>query len=200
MLFESHKQEVLEIAKKMQEMGLVASTSGNVSTRPTTDKLVITPSGMPYPDLLCTDMVTMGLSGKVIDGSRKPSSEHSLHREVYLKRPDVLAVVHTHSIYATAFAAARRAIPVLVDELLQVNDGQVGVAEYAPPGSIELAKNCIGTLGNKSAVLLANHGLVGVGKNLEEALEVCSAVEKAAHIAYLAITLTNSAKAQPATT
>ncbi len=190
MLLEKYKEEVIQIAKRMCELGLVTGSWGNVSVRPEhSNKLIITPSGMDYFCLNYSDMVALDFSGNILAGSKKPSSEYNLHKEIYMNRSDISAIVHTHSVYATSFAAANISVPVIVEELAQINGGRVEVAKYALPGTIELAKNCVQTLGSKRAVLLANHGLVGVGSTLEEALNVCQVVEITAKIAYLAMNL-----------
>lgn len=191
MLLEKYKQEVIEVAKKMLECGLVTASWGNVSVRPAEqDIMIITPSGMDYCQLRYSDMVAMDFSGQTLQGERKPSSEYQLHREIYMKRPDVFAIVHTHSIYASSFAAAHEPIPVIMEELAQINGGPVLVAPYGLPGSLELAVNCVNTLGgHNAAVLLANHGLVGVSGSLKDALKVCQIVEKTAQITLNALNI-----------
>ncbi len=183
MLLEKYKQEVIEAARFMQKCGLVTASWGNVSVRPKGDDiLVITPSGMDYEELRYSDMVALDFNGRVLQGERIPSSEYRLHCRIYEHRPDVLAIVHTHSVFASAFAAAQRPIPVITEELAQINGGPVEVAAYNFPGSPGLAESCVRALGQRSAVLLANHGLVGTAPTLSEALKVCRIVEKTAHI------------------
>ncbi len=183
MLLEKYEQEVIETARQMLRCGLVTATWGNVSVRPGTEEiLVITPSGMDYAGLGHADMVALDFSGRVLKGERKPSSEYRLHCKIYRERPDVLAIVHTHSVFASAFAAARTPIPVITEELAQINGGPVKVADYHLPGTPELAQSCTRALGSRSAVLLANHGLVGTAPTLAEALKVCQIVEKTAQI------------------
>lgn len=190
MLLEKYKQEVIEIAKTMLECGLVTASWGNVSVRPEgQDLMVITPSGMDYCRLRYSDMVAMDFAGHALQGERKPSSEYQMHREIYLKRPDVKAIVHTHSVFASSFAAAHEPIPVIMEELAQINGGPVDVAPYELPGSMELAVRCAHTLADKSAVLLANHGLVGVSMCLQDALKVCQIVEKTAQITLNALSI-----------
>jgi L-ribulose-5-phosphate 4-epimerase len=191
MLLEKYKQEVIEVAKRMLECGLVTASWGNVSVRPEgQDMMIITPSGMDYCQLRYSDMVAMDFSGHALQGERKPSSEYRMHREIYVKRPDVLAIVHTHSVFASSFAAAHEPIPVIMEELAQINGGPVQVASYALPGSQELAANCANTLaGNSAAVLLANHGLVGVSRSLTDALKICLVVEKTAQITLNALSI-----------
>lgn len=146
----------------------------------------ITPSGLPYENMTTADLVRMDFSGNVLDGNRKPSSEWRLHAALYLARPDCGAVVHTHSVYATAFAVARRPVLPVVEDMAQVVGGSVEVAEYSLPGTAELAQNAVSALADRGAVLLASHGLVGVAADLPEALQVCRLVEKAAQVLLLA--------------
>jgi len=182
------KKQVINFGLRMAAGGLVAGTWGNVSARvPKKNLFVITPTGMPYPELTARDMAVMNMQGEVVEGKRSPSSEYMLHLLIYQSRPDVQAVMHTHSVYASALSVARKPVPPLTEELVQLVGGGVPVAPYARAGSPELAKAAAGTLGPLGAVLLANHGVVGVGRNLEESLHVCQIVEKAAHIYILAV-------------
>jgi L-fuculose-phosphate aldolase len=143
---------------------------------------VITPSGMPYGCLKPEDTVIINFAGDVVEGGRKPSSETPLHSAIYRARQDVTAVVHTHSTYASACAVARMAIPPILEDLVQVVGGGVDVAEYALPGSEQLAENALRALASKNAVLLANHGVVAVGPNIDEAFKAAILIEKAAKV------------------
>ena len=166
----------------MQE-GLSFGTWGNISCRPVEDRVVITPSGIPYGELQYVDMVVLDLDGRVEDSRWKPSTEMPLHLAVYRARQDIRAIVHLHSVYASAFAVARREIPVVLEEMAQVLGGKVPLAAYAFPGSGELAEQAVNTLGRKgNALLLSSHGLVAVGERLEEALLRCRVVERNARI------------------
>ena len=176
------KQTVIDAGRQMIERGLVAGTWGNISCRGDREnRIVITPSGRPYTELQTTDLVVVDLSGNILEGER-PSSEMPLHLAIYQAHPEILAVVHTHSIYATACAVAGTAIPPSLEEMVQVVGGGVDVAQYALPGTTELARNAVLALGDKAAVLLANHGAVACGPSLTEALLVAELVEKAAQI------------------
>jgi L-fuculose-phosphate aldolase len=180
-LSEPGVQAVLETGKAMVDSGLVAGTWGNISVRSGTDAFIITPSGMPYHDLTADDLVMVDLEGKVVQGRRKPSSEINLHKAIYRERRDIQGIVHTHSLYASAFAVTRKPLPPISEEMAQILGGEVRVAPYAPAGTVELADTAVKTLGNSAAVFLANHGLVGVGRTLGEAFLVCQIVEKGAH-------------------
>jgi len=180
---EKAKEEIVNIARTIYKEGLVFETWGNVSLRPTDSQIVITPSGISYEKLQFVDIIVVDISGKVIQGRWKPSTELPLHLAIYKEREDVRAIIHTHSALATAFAVCRMEIPVVTEELAQVVGGPIKVADYAPPGSSELAFNAIKALGKeKNAVLLANHGLVVVAPDLPAALQRCRTIERGAQI------------------
>ncbi|KJS18930.1 MAG: aldolase [Clostridiaceae bacterium BRH_c20a] len=176
------REEVIKIGKELVTQGLVVSTWGNISVKNGDRSFFITPSGMEYQLLEPNDLVLIDLDGNILEGHRKPSSEMPLHLAFYQHRSDITAVVHTHSIYASAYSVARKPIPPLIEDMAQVIGGSVEVAPYALPGTRNLAQNAIKALGNKGAVLLANHGVVGVGYSLQEAYKACLLVEKTAHI------------------
>lgn len=176
-------QQIVEIGKQLVSTGLVIGTWGNISClEPKKKQVIITPSGMDYNNLTQEDLVTLDLSGRILTGNRKPSSEKELHLEIYKNRPDVEAIVHTHSNYATSIAVTRLDLPPMTEDMVQLLGGPVKTADYAAAGSRQLAINAVQALGDINAVLLANHGVVGVGKNLQEALNVCLMVEKGAQL------------------
>jgi L-fuculose-phosphate aldolase len=180
---ETTRKTIVEIGRKMVQLGLVAGTWGNVSARiPDTSYVAITPSGMDYMETTPDNIVIVDSAGNTINGHNKPSSELKLHLAVYKNRPDVHAIVHTHSIYASACAVANKAIPPMIEDLVQIVGGGVDVAPYALPGTQEVADNALQALGNKFAVLLESHGIVGVGEDLQSAFTVCQLVEKSAQI------------------
>ncbi len=175
--------EVVRAGQAMLERGLVAGTWGNVSVRvPGAAQVAITPSGRDYRTLRPEDIIIVDLQGNRVAGALKPSSELPLHLAVYAARPDVGAVVHTHSIFASACAAARRALPPVIEDLIQIAGGAVAVADYALPGTPELAANAVAALGDRQGALLANHGAVGCGRTADEALLACELIEKGAQI------------------
>lgn len=181
------RKKVVETARRMLEEGLVHGTWGNVSCRiPGESFMIITPSGIDYLRMEPDDTVIVDWEGNLVEGRWKPSTESILHARIYQMRPEVGAVVHTHSTHATAFAIARQPIPVVTEEMAQVVGGMAAVANYATCGTEGLAKEAVKALGRQNAVLLANHGLVGVGRNLNEALRTCIIVEKTARAVILA--------------
>ncbi|MEN6564771.1 MAG: class II aldolase/adducin family protein [Veillonellales bacterium] len=177
------KSEILAAGIALLKKNLVTGTWGNLSSRvPESDLLAITPSGRDYRKLQNDDIVIVDRNGLTVQGHLKPSSELPLHLAIYKARQDVQAIVHTHSVFASACAVARRAIPPIIEDLVQVTGGSVEVAEYALPGTAELARNVVTALGNRSAALLANHGVVCCARSVTEAMTACELVEKAAEI------------------
>jgi len=177
------RSEIIRYGCDLLDHGLIVGTWGNLSARiPNTCWIAITPSGRNYRTLSPEDVVIVDMDGKLVEGNLKPSSELALHLAIYRARADISAVIHTHSIFASACAVARQAIPAIVEDLVQVVGGSVDVAEYALMGTGELAENTVRALGKKNAVLLANHGVVGCGSNLNEAMTACQLVEKTAQI------------------
>lgn len=184
---EPEVQSVLETGKIIVNSGLVCGTWGNISVRlSSSDSFLITPSGVPYHELTADDLVMVDLQGKVLAGRLKPSSETPLHAAIYRARQDIHGIVHTHSYYASVFAVTRKALPPVLEEMAQILGGEVQVAPYAPAGTSELAAAAVSALGDRAAVLLANHGVVGVGRTLKEALLVCQVVEKGALVSLFA--------------
>jgi L-fuculose-phosphate aldolase len=193
MSWQEEKKQVLAACRRIVAAGLVAGASGNVSRRvegPEGAPLVaITPSRVPYHRLTAADILVINFEGDPVEGEGIPSSETLAHLAVYRARADVGAVIHTHSIYASALAVAGLEIPPLLDEQVVVLGGSVPVAEYAMAGSQELADKACTALGEGNAVLLHNHGVLGVGADLEDAASVCELVERLAQIYVLALGL-----------
>jgi L-fuculose-phosphate aldolase len=157
----------VETAQAMLRLGLVEGTAGNVSAREG-DLIRITPTDLPYPEMTVEDLVELGLDGAVVGGEREPSSEWRVHVAVYAARPDARALVHTHSEHATAWSERQ-------DPL-----GEWLTAPFALSGSDEIATATVAALGDRAAVLLGHHGVLGLGDTPAGALEVCEAVEQAA--------------------
>lgn len=174
--------EIVETGRSLIQKGLVAGTWGNISARIADGRIAVTPSGRNYLTLTSEDIVQVDLvSGRTLSGGT-PSSELAMHLAVYRHRPDVTAIVHTHSVFASACATARRAIPPIIEDLIQIAGGRIEVAEYALPGTEALATQAVAALGDRQAALLANHGVVTCGGSLKEAMLVAQLVEKAAQI------------------
>lgn len=185
------RRQVLKTAQEILAARMVTGTWGNVSLRvPGEELLIITPSGMEYEKLQPEDMVLVDFSRQVKEGSYRPSIETPMHLAIYQNRPDVNAVVHVHSPYATAFAVAGKSIPVILEETAQAVGHVIEVVPYARCGSMLLASQVVDTLGSSGrVVLLAMHGMVGVGTDIRDALKVCYVTEKTAMVALLALQL-----------
>ena len=170
----------------MLAAGLVRGTSGNVSVRDRESGMIaITPTGVGYPGMRDSDVAVLSLDGAQLDGEFRPTSEVALHLGLYRARPDVGAVMHTHSMFATTFAVLGEQVPP-VHYLIGRAGETVPVAPYARYGTVELAESCVRTLGDGFAVLLANHGVVAVGADLAAATAVAEAVEYTAELAWRA--------------
>jgi L-ribulose-5-phosphate 4-epimerase len=175
------RREMLEVYAKLADLGYLVGTWGNISMR-VAEGLLVTPSRVPLEEMGIPDLVLVSMEGKTLKGRRLPSSEMHLHRMVLLKRPDIGALVHSHSPYASAVACAHRAIPVLMEDMSQILGGEVACAPYVPAGRHEdLGRAASEAIGDASmAVLLGNHGPVVGGRNLAEALVAAQVLEKAA--------------------
>ena len=183
------RNTVVRAGLQMANMGLVAGTWGNLSLRCAVSGLIaVTPSGRPYNEIAAEDIVVLDGTGQILAGC-KPSSELPLHQAIYKARPDVLAIAHTHSLYATACAVAGVSIPPCLEELVQAVGGGVEVAAYALPGTVALADAVVTALADRSAALMYNHGVVACAHSLNEALLVARLVEKAAQIHSIAVQL-----------
>jgi L-fuculose-phosphate aldolase len=168
--------ELVATARRMSELGLSPGTSGNVSVR-TAHGFLITPSAMAYDRLRAGDAVAVGGDGAVGRGQRTPSTEWRLHRDVLAARPDVHAIVHTHSLYATTVACLRRPIPAIHYMIVRAGTDEIPCAEYATFGTAELAASVVRALGRGHACLMANHGMVALGDSLATALRLAAEVE-----------------------
>jgi L-fuculose-phosphate aldolase len=186
--FVAERQEVLDAVQRIVAAGLVAGSSGNVSRR-IGDLFAVTASRVPYHRFGIDDVLVVDSEIDPVVGDGIPSSESLAHMAVYRARPDVGAVIHTHSVYASAFAVAGQPIPCVLDEQVITLGGAVAVAEYGPSASDELADNAVAALGDHAAVLMRHHGVLGVGRDLEEAVAVVELVERVAKIRVLSIQL-----------
>lgn len=185
--YENIRKQVIEIGVRMLHGNMVVGTWGNISARiPGEELMAITPSGVDYNTIESDGIVIMDFEGNVVDGNMKPSIEFSMHAVVYKDRKDINAIVHTHSEYATAFAIARKPIPAAAEDLVQITGGDVRVSEYKLPGTKELGDAVVEALKERTAALIANHGCIAGGRNLNEALKTAAIVEKGAKEAIFA--------------
>ena len=182
----AEKRAVVAAAQEMASLELVTGTSGNVSLRLTSDDspdlLAVTPSGTPYSTMTADDVIVVDFDVDQIEGDGTPSLETLTHVGIYRARPDVQAVIHTHPIYGSVAAVAGLDIPPIIDEMMIAVGGPVKVSEYAFPGTQEMADAVCEALGERNGALIRNHGAVGVGRDLREALDVCTLIERVAQI------------------
>jgi len=183
------RAEVLAAAKELDERGLVSGTAGNVSGKVDDRRFVLTPSSVPYRSMTLEDLVVVDLDGELLEGHRSPTSEMPLHLECYRLYPEVGGVVHCHARHASMFAVAHRPIPAAIDEFVIYIGGDVPCAEYRQSGTGELATEVAKHLAERSAALMANHGLLCIGKDAPDALHSASVVEHNAQIMWGAETV-----------
>lgn len=176
--------EVVSAGQQLIDAGLVRGTSGNVSIRQG-ELVYASPTGVPYDQLEPTMISVVRLTDEQLAAGLRPTSELPLHLAIYRARPDVSAIVHTHSMFATVFASLNHTIPP-VHYLLARAGGPPPIAGYARYGSTELAENCVQAMGQGPSVLLANHGVVSVGADLRQAMAAAEAIEFVAELAWRA--------------
>ncbi len=186
-MLEAIKEELWKLHLMLPQEGLVTWTSGNVSARdPDSGLVVIKPSGVMYDVLRPADHVVLDLDGKIVEGALKPSSDTASHLYIYRHRPDVNGVVHTHSPYATAFAANGLSIPVYLTAHADEFGQAIPCAGFALIGGEEIGQQVVETIGTCAAVLLKNHGVFTVGKNARAAVKAAVMVEDVAKTVHLA--------------
>jgi L-fuculose-phosphate aldolase len=173
---------VCEAGKRLLRENLVSGTWGNLSLRLDAEYMVITPSGKPYESLSPEDMVLVNYKTLIWNSENKPSSELKLHAAVYMERKDINAVIHTHQPSASTVAAARREVPPILDDMAQIIGPSVRVADYALPNTKKIVRKTLIALRGRNAALMANHGAVCIGRDIEEAFVVCQVLEKACRV------------------
>jgi len=169
------RQRIIEACHQMERSGLNRGTSGNVSCREG-DHFLITPSGVPVPQLRSESIVAMGFKGEII-GEGKPSSEWHFHLDLLKNRPELNAIVHTHSPHATALACLREDLPAFHYMIAIAGGDSVRCAPYALFGTEALSAHAVNAMKDRKACLLANHGLIAAGRDLDEAMAVATEIE-----------------------
>ncbi len=190
------REEVCELHAELPRNNLVAWTSGNISARdPETGLVVIKPSGIKFRDLTPENMVIVDVDGKVVEASHKPSSDTASHCYIYRQRPDLFGVVHTHSRYATAFAALHRNIPCVLTAMADEFGADIPCAGFGLIGGEEIGMLVVGALHNRPgpnyAVLLQNHGVFTVGTSAEAAVKAAVMTEDNAATIWTAMQIGN---------
>ena len=211
-ILDSIRQSVVEAGLMLARSSMTIGTYGNISRRVDAGHIAITPSGRDYEQLTAADIVVTDMEGFVLDSSAllsqcfdnkttaadsvnsnennssvavplRPSSELPLHLEIYKSFSEAQAIVHTHSVYASALAAAHKDLPPIMEDLTQITGGAVRCTEYTIAGTKELGRKAVQAMeGGRSAALLANHGAVCWGRNMQEALATAQILEKTAQI------------------
>ena len=184
------REEPWRLHLELPKNELVKWTGGNISARDRESNLVvIKPSGVRYEQLRPEDMVVVDLEGRVVEGTLKPSSDTQSHLYIYRHRPDVGGIVHTHSPYATAFAALGRPIPVVLTAMADEFGGPIPCGRFALIGSEAIGKAVLEAIGDSSAVLLKHHGVFTLGPDAEAAVKAAVMAEDVARTVWLALQL-----------
>jgi len=186
MVFLDYKQQILEYAQKGYRQNLMAGTSGNISALADDGVIVITPSSIDYIQMTADDVMVIDFDGNILEGPHKPSSEWPMHAEIYKNMPEVRAVVHTHSPYATAFSVINEPIPLVLIEMVYFLRGDVRVAPVATQGTPQVGIGVVQALQGRGACLMQNHGAVSIGKDLPQAYIRTEYTEDAAKICHMA--------------
>jgi len=183
MKLQKEREKIVEYGNRLIESRLTTGTGGNLSIfNRETGLYAIKPSGVEYRDITVEDVVVMDLDGNVVEGERKPSSEHSMHRIFYRKRSDIDAIIHTHSVYSTTLACMGKEL-LAAHYLVGFGGGtRVPLAQYATFGTPELAENAFRAMEGFYAVLLANHGLLTGGGTIEYAFSAAEEIELCSEI------------------
>ena len=189
-MLEKLKEELVQLHLELPKNNLVVWTGGNVSARDhETGLVVIKPSGVKYDELTPEIMVVVNLDGNVVEGELKPSSDTFAHVYVYRHRSDVNGVVHTHSTFATAWAAAGKPIPPVLTAICDEFGGPIPVGAYAKIGGDDIGQEIIHSIGSSPAILMKNHGVFTIGKTPEAAVKTAIMVEDVARTVFYALQL-----------
>lgn len=197
-MLEKLREDVYQLHLELPRNGLVVWTGGNLSARdPESGHVVIKPSGLRYEELSPEKMVVVDRNGDKVEGDLNPSSDTASHLYIYSQRPDVMGVVHTHSPYATAFAANGLPIPVILTAIADEFGGPIPCGGFALIGAQEIGKIVVETIGDSPAVLLKNHGVFTLGKDAEAAVKAAVMTEDAAKTVWLALQIGSPEEISP---
>jgi len=192
MFLEELRKEVVFYGRQMLYTGLTLHTGGNISARdPRTGLIAIKPTSMPYDLITPEDVPIIDENGKIVDGLKAPSSEWPMHTIIYRSRPEVMAVVHTHSPYATACSIANVEIPLITHEIAVYSSKPVKIVPFEIPGTLELGKTALKYLAEADVVILKHHGPLAIGATLWHAFDAACAVEQAAFALFITKMLGN---------
>ena len=197
-MLEALRDQVWKLHLELPRNGLVTWTGGNVSARdPESGHVVIKPSGVRYEDLRPEHLVIVDLDGRPVEGDLNPSSDTASHLYIYRHRADINGVVHTHSPYATAFAAVGQPIPVYLTAIADEFGGPIPCGGFALIGGEEIGQIVVESIGGSPAVLLKNHGVFAIGKTAEAAVKAAVMTEDAARTVWLALQLGQPGEISP---
>ena len=187
MLLEKLREEIWKCNLELPKNGLVKMTSGNVSGRdPETNLVVIKPSGVSYEEMTPAHMVVVNMAGDVVEGDLIPSVDTDTHLYINNHRPDVFGMAHTHSPYATSFAALGQPIPACLTTTAMLG-GQIPIGGYAPIGGEDIGREILANIGQSLAIIMQNHGVFTIGKSARQATKMAVEVEEIAKITHLAL-------------
>lgn len=178
------KEQVLWAAKEMLRSGLVEGTAGNLGARLPDGNAVLTPSSLDYLEMTLDDLVVCDLDGNVLEGERGPTTEKAIHLGALRLHDDINATMHCHAKFASMFAITHQPIPAVIEEFVAFVGGGVECADYRTTGTDELGDEVAKRVSDRSAVLMANHGLFAVGKDPKQVLHVAHLVERTAEIVW----------------
>lgn len=187
MMLEELRHDVWKYNLDLPKYGLVVMTSGNISGRDAaSDLVVIKPSGINYDEMTPDDMVVVDLDGAVVEGHLKPSTDTATHLYVYRHRPDVFGIGHTHSTYASSFAALGQPIPAVLTSAAMLG-GEIPCGGYATIGGEQIGAEILRKIGSKLAIVMQNHGVFTIGDSPRQAAKMAIEVEEIAKITHLAM-------------
>jgi L-fuculose-phosphate aldolase len=178
------KAQVLWVAQGMLRTNLVEGTAGNIGARLPDGNAVLTPSSLDYMEMTLDDLVVCDLDGNVLEGERSPTTEKALHLGALRLHDDIHATMHCHAKFSTMFALTRQTIPAVIEEFVVYVGGDVECADYRTTGTDELGEEVAKRVAERSAVLMANHGLFAVGKDPKQVLHTAHLVERTAEIVW----------------
>ena len=190
-MYQKEKEEIIKAGMKLDRYGLIALSGGNVSCKVGENRVLVTPSGMIYEDLVTDDIILMDLSGEVIEGNRKASVDTKALLYIYNNIPEVNAVIHTHQPYATALGLVQDEFKCNLTTLANATKGSVNVCPFSSAASEQMGIEAVENLKGKLAVILKHHGVIAVGSSLKEALYSCIYLEEAAQTYCIARSMSN---------
>ena len=179
-MYKKEEDEIIKAGIKLDRYGLIVLSGGNVSLRVEKDKILVTPSGMIYEEMVTDDIILMDLTGNIIEGKRKASVDTKALLYIYNNMTDVKAIIHTHQPYATALGLIQDEFKCNLTTLANATKGSVKVCSFSSAASEQMGIEAVENLNGKLAVILKNHGVIAVGNSLKQALYSCVYLEEAA--------------------